>query len=62
MLNLSGFRDGQGILKFNTQVADCAVHLGVAEKELNGAQVAGLLVDLGDLCTPHRMLAICARL
>jgi len=34
----------------------------MAEEQLNGPQVAGLLVNLGDLPSPHRMRAICARL
>ena len=62
MLDLNGFRDGQGIFKFDAQVPDRAVHLGVTEKKLNGSKVASLLVYLGDLGSPHRMRAICARL
>ena len=35
-LDLNGFRDCQGILKFDTEVSYRTVHLSVAEKELNG--------------------------
>ena len=35
------------------------IHLRVSQKELNCAQVAGLLVNLDDLCPAHRVGAVC---
>lgn len=52
-LYFNGFGDGQRILEFNAQVPDRTVHLGVAEKELNGSKISCLLVDLSDLGSSH---------
>ena len=57
-LDFDGFRDGVGILQFNTQATDRAVHLGVTEKKLSGSKVADLLEYLCDLGSAHRMGAI----
>lgn len=57
-LEFNCFSDGQGIIEFHMQVSDSTVHLGVAEKKLNSSKVSGLLVDLGDLGSPHRMDAV----
>lgn len=54
-LYFNGFGDGQRILEFNAQVPDRTVHLGVAEKELNGSEIFGLLADLSDLGSSHCM-------
>ena len=61
ILAFNGFSNSQGVLKFDAQIPDCAVHLGMTKQKLNRPQVAGLFVDLGHLCSPHRMRAICAR-
>ncbi len=61
-LDFNGFCDGQRILKLNAQVSNGAVHLRVAQKELYCSQIAGLLIDLGDLGSTHRMRAVGARL
>jgi len=37
--------DAQSVIKFDAEVSDRAVHLGVTKQELNGAQIAGLPVD-----------------
>ena len=61
-LDFNCFSDRQGILEFNTQGSDCAVHFGMTKQKLNSAQVAWFLVDLSDLRSPHRMGAVSARL
>ena len=43
--HLSAFSQLQGILYVNAQVAHRAVDLGMAEKDLNGAEVARRLVN-----------------
>ena len=48
-----GLCDRQRVFEFDAKISDCAVHLGVAEQELNSAQVAGLPVDLRHLGSPH---------
>ena len=40
-LDFDSFGDGQRIFKFNSEVSDRAVHLGVTEEKLNGAEVGG---------------------
>lgn len=57
-LDFNGFRNGQGILKFDAKVSNRAVHLCVAEEELNSSKVSGLFVDLSNLGSPHRMCPI----
>jgi hypothetical protein len=51
--DFDGFSNNQSVFKFDTQVSDGAVHLCMPQQELNGAQVACLLVNLGDLRAPH---------
>ncbi len=60
--DLDRLRDRKRILQLDAEVANGAVHLRVPEQELNGAEVAGLAVDLCDLGSGHRMGAIRARL
>lgn len=40
---IDGFGDGEGAVEINAEISDGAVHLRVAEEELDGAQFAGLL-------------------
>jgi hypothetical protein len=54
-LYFNGFGNRLGIFKFNAQIPDCAVHLAVTQQKLNSTQVAGLLVNLSDLCPAHGM-------
>lgn len=58
---IDGFGDGEGVVEIDAEISDGAIHLRVAEEELDGAQVASLLVDLGDLGSAHRMGTISAR-
>jgi hypothetical protein len=51
--DFDSFRNCQRIFKFNTQVSDRAVHLRMPQQKLNGAQVACLLINLGDLRASH---------
>ena len=60
-LQVDPFRQGQRIIQINAEIAHSAVHFRVAKQQLDCAQVAGLLVNLGNLCAPHRMRAIGAR-
>lgn len=60
-LDFDSFRDGQRVLKLYAKIPHSAVHFGVPEQELNGAEVARLFVDLGDFCASHRMRAVGAR-
>ena len=53
LLDFNGFGYGQGILKFDAEVSNRAVHLCVAQQELNRTKVARLLLDLGDLGPAH---------
>lgn len=50
--DLSAFGQFQSILHVHAQVADRAVDLGMAEKDLNGAEIASCLVD--DRCFVRR--------
>jgi hypothetical protein len=52
-LDFNSFRNCQRIFKFNTQVSDRAVNLRMPQQKLNGAQVARLLINLGDLRASH---------
>ena len=52
-LDFNGFRNRQGVFKFNAQIPNGAVHLRMSQQELNSTQVARLLVNLGDLRSPH---------
>jgi len=45
--------EGEGVLDLYTEILDGTLDLGVAEQELDGAQVAGALVDLGCLGAPE---------
>jgi len=53
LLDFNRFSDSQSIFKLDTQVSYGTVHLCMSQQELNGAQVARLLVNLGDLRAPH---------
>jgi hypothetical protein len=39
-------RDTQSIVNLDTKIADRAFELGVPKQQLNGSQIASLLVDL----------------
>jgi len=52
----------QNVFPPDTETSDNAVHLGVSKQELNSAQVASLPVDLRNLCPPHGMGSLRARL
>lgn len=52
-LDFNGFRNCQGVFKFNAKISHRAVHLGVTQQKLNSTQVARLLVDLCDLRPSH---------
>jgi hypothetical protein len=55
-LNL--LRDAERVIDLDAEITDRAFELRVPEEQLDGSQVAGLLVDLGRLRSPHRMRAI----
>lgn len=61
LLHIDPFRQGQRIVQVDPKIANSAVHLGMPEQKLNSAQVACLLVNLGNLRASHRMGAIGAR-
>ena len=46
------------IFEIDAKIPYGAIHLGMAEQELHGKQVAGLLVELHHLRAPHRVRAI----
>ena len=54
--------DCECVLQLEAEVADGAVHLRVAEEQLDRAQVASLLVDLRGLRPPYGVCAVGARL
>lgn len=53
-------RNRQCVLQIDTQIANGAVLLRVAQEKLHRAQVARFLVDLRDLGPPHRVGAVSA--
>lgn len=57
-----GFSDCERVFQFDAEISHRAVHLGVTEQQLHGAEIAGLAVDLRDLGPAHRMGAIGCRL
>ncbi len=57
-LDFHAFRDRQSVFDLDPKIADCAVHLGMAEGQLNSLQVTVFLVDVSDLGPPPRMRAI----
>ena len=61
-LDFDRFGDIQRILWFNPEVSDYAVHLGMAQQQLDCPQVARFLIDLGHLCSQHSVRAIGAGL
>jgi len=50
--------EGEGVLDLDAEIRDGALDLGVDEQKLDGAQIAGALVDLGRLGAPERMRAV----
>jgi hypothetical protein len=46
------------VIYLNPEVSDGALQLRVAEEKLHRAEIAGLMINLGGLCTPHRVGAI----
>ena len=52
-LDLGTLRDLQSILDINAEVADGALDLGMTGQDLDGAQVAGCLVDDRHLGAPQ---------
>ena len=57
-LQLRAFSQREGILDVDTEVADRALDLRVAQQDLHGAQVSRLLVDDGSLRSAERMRAV----
>ena len=51
--DLDRFGYGKRVFEFDAEVANGAVHLGMAEQELDGAQVACLAIDLRHLGSKH---------
>lgn len=62
LLQVDTLGERQGVLDVDAEVTHRAVHLRVAEQQLDRTQVSGLLVDLRHLGPPHRMRAVGARL
>lgn len=60
--DFDAFRDCQRVLQFDAKIPDSAVHLGMAQQQLDSPQVASLAVDLRNLRAPHRVGAVLARL
>jgi len=52
------FRNAQRVMDLDTEVTNRAFELCMSQQELNGPEVARLLVNLCSLCPPHRMRAI----
>ena len=52
-LYFDSFCDGQRVLKFDAQISNRTVHLRMSKKQLDGAKVASLLVDLGYFSASH---------
>lgn len=52
------FGDGECVLEFHAQVPHCAIRFGVTEQKSNGSEVAGLPVNLRDLCPSHGVRAV----
>lgn len=52
-LDFYTFGDRQGVLQIDTQISNGTVHLGVPQQQLNGTQVASLLVNLRDFGSAH---------
>ena len=56
--DLGGFGRGQGILSTDTQVPYRALRLRMVEQDLHGPQIAGPLIDEGNLGPAHAMGAV----
>lgn len=54
-LQVDPSRQGQRIIQTNAEITHSAVHLGMAEQQLDCAQVADLFVNLDNLGALHRM-------
>jgi hypothetical protein len=52
-LQIYPLRDIEGVINLDSEMPDSAFQLRVTEEQLHRAQVSGLAIDLGDLCTPH---------
>jgi hypothetical protein len=57
-LHLRALSEGEGILYVDAEIANGALNLSMAEKDLDSAQVARLLVDDGRLSSAQRMRAV----
>lgn len=44
-LDFSGFSDGESVRKLDSKIPDCAIHLRVAQQQLDCPEVASLLVN-----------------
>ena len=51
-------RNGQSVVDLDTQISNRAFQFCVAEQELDGPEIAGLLVDQSRLCAPQGVGAI----
>ena len=55
---LSTFRYFQRVVNFNTQVANCALELCVAQQELHSTEIAGSFVDQCGFCSTQRVSSV----
>lgn len=51
-------RQDQSVIDLDSEVADCALQLGVAEQKLAGPQISGALVDQCDFGAPQTVRAV----
>jgi hypothetical protein len=58
VLQLDLFRDGEGVIYFDPEIANRALQLRVGEQQLHRPQIAGLLLDLCRLRPAQRMCAV----
>lgn len=49
--------DTQGVFKFDTEVAHCAIHRDMTKQDLDRAQIARFTINQRRLCAPQRMRA-----
>ena len=57
-LELDLFRDAEGVINLDPEVAHRAVQLRMPEQQLHGSQIAGPFVNLSRPRSPHRVRAV----
>ena len=57
LLDFHPLRIGEGVIDLDSKISNCAFQLCMAQQELDRAQIATLLVDLGRFFPPDRMRA-----